>query len=667
MYTLNHQYKNDEQLEFWLKENVFSSKKECLVQFFCGIPEADIMQKVAQKLEQELPNAHIIGTTTDGEIMNDRVSTKEIIISVTVFEKSTLESVGISYETNSFDMGCEIAKKLDTKDAKAMILFTTGLAINGEVFLKGIKSLSKEDYLIAGAMAGDNATFVQTYVSHQGKVIAEGAVGVVIKGKELYAKNNYKLGWQAVGLPMLVTKSRENRVFEVDGKSIVSVYEKYFGKVASNKLPKIGIEIPLMIDRNGVPIARACINKFEDGSLLFAGNIEEGETVHFAIGSLDVILRESSAICADFKNTFMPESLFVYSCMARRRLLKSESSFELKKFSKLCPVSGFYGNGEFFSNKEDAYLLNETMTVLALSEKDIQHNTVNDRVENIEDDFEDDNDMMDALTHMTNVIAREWQAKVDQELVRKEEENRLNFQTNKLIQMGEMIGMIAHQWRQPLNAISATAINLSLLSGMSKLEPEKVQTSSEFIQNQCQKMSKTIDTFMNFVQPAKQSKAFRLSHMLGVIMEIMGPQLINHNIQVNVNVTNDNISMVGYEDLLEQVVLNLLSNSRDAFDALEKANKYIDITVVMSANVPVIIIEDNAGGIAEDVREKIFNPYFTTKEQGKGTGIGLYMSMDIMKQSFNGDIIYKPIDNGSRFEIFCAQVNGGGGITHNMI
>ena len=238
------------------------------------------------------------------------------------------------------------------------------------------------------------------------------------------------------------------------------------------------------------------------------------------------------------------------------------------------------------------------------------------------------------------------------------------FQQTKLAQMGEMIGMIAHQWRQPLNAISATGINLSLLASMGKLEEDKVQESSEFIQNQCQKMSTTIDTFLNFVKPAKESKSFKLSHTVESIMSIMGMQLSNHNIEVNISTTDENISTVGHEDLLEQVIINLLSNSRDAFDDIaredtashKKAYKFINITIDIEENIPVISIEDNAGGIPEDIRDKIFNPYFTTKEQGKGTGIGLYMSMDIMKKSFKGDLIYKATDSGSFFKIVCGEV-----------
>jgi len=679
MFTLNHKYKNDEQLERWLRDNMFASKKECLVQFFCGIPDVNIMQKISTKLENELPNAHIMGTTTDGEIIDDVVTTKAIIINVTIFEKSTITSVGVDYEGDSFDLGCEIAKRLETKDAKVMILFTTGLVINGEVFLNGIKSLSKDEYLVSGAMAGDNAKFVQTYISHQGKVIEEGAVGVVLKGSELYTKNRYQLGWHAVGLPMKVTKSQNNIVYELDEEPIISVYEKYFGKLVSKQLPRIGIEIPLLIERDGVTIARACINKLADGSLLFAGNVKEGETVRFGIGSLDAIIKDSRITWTNAEDTFIPEGIFIYSCMARRRLLNKESSVELKNYAKLCPVSGFFGNGEFFSNNEATYLLNETMTILALSESNTRAVSIqNNILEDVKEDTEncENSEMVTALVHMTNVIASEWQARIDKEIGKNEERNKINFQNNKLIQMGEMIGMIAHQWRQPLNAISAAGINLSLLSSMGKLEPQKVQQSSEFIQNQCQKMSHTIDTFINFVQPAKESKPFKLSHLLRAIMEIMEPQLINHNIKVNINVTNDNISMVGYEDLLEQVILNLLSNARDAFDGLEQADKHINITIdiaeaygifstgkdkaeLLGSGVPTIIIEDNAGGIAESIREKIFNPYFTTKKQGKGTGIGLYMSMDIMRQSFNGNIIYQNIEKGSRFEVYCAPVDEG--------
>ena len=238
------------------------------------------------------------------------------------------------------------------------------------------------------------------------------------------------------------------------------------------------------------------------------------------------------------------------------------------------------------------------------------------------------------------------------------EKDKLLILQSKQAQMGEMISMIAHQWRQPLNAISASSINLSLLSSMNMLEEQKVQESSEFIQDQCQKMSTTIDTFMNFVKPSKESKEFSLTQTIDSIMEIMQGQLQNHSITVVRNDVEKDVTVVGHQDLLEQVVLNILTNARDAFDESSVEHKTIKITIKTQDTIPTIFIEDNAGGIPKDIQDKIFNPYFTTKEQGKGTGIGLYMSIDIMRKSFHGNLFYHDIDSGSCFEIAC----GGGEI-----
>ncbi|QOY55302.1 FIST C-terminal domain-containing protein [Candidatus Sulfurimonas marisnigri] len=653
MYTLNHYYRNEEILHEWLCKHEFSSKKECLVQFFCGISQEAIMKKIASALCSNLPGAHIIGATTDGEIYNDKVSTNKIIISVSVFETSTISSVGVIYGSDSFTMGRDIASNLDADDVKAMVFFTAGLLVSGEQFLDGVKTISKGKFIVSGGMAGDNASFKQTYITHGNSVIKKGSVGVALKGKDLHVKSQYKFGWETVGLSMKVTKSIANRVYEINNVAALDVYKKYFGNNIEELFPEIGFETPLIISRNGVKIARVCLKALEDGSLLFGGDLRENEEIRFAVGGIDNILRDGVNKFKDFKDSFTPESVFVYSCMARRHLLKDDSYFELREFANKCSVSGFFVYGEFFSDANDNYLFNETMTILALRESEQINNSKYAHNRNLPAADMKESKITHALTHMTNVIAHEWEDSVNEKLQKSKEKEKNKFQNNKLMQMGEMIGMIAHQWRQPLNAISATGINLSLLSSMGMLEPQKIQESSEFIQDQCQNMSQTIDTFMNFVKPAKESKPFRLSHTIEAIIQIMGTQLTNHSIHVDVKVTNENISMVGYEDLLEQVIINILANARDAFEDIESADKFINITIDMKENIPIIVIEDNAGGIPEEIRDKIFNPYFTTKEQGKGTGIGLYMSMDIMKKSFNGDLIYTATQNGSSFEIVC--------------
>jgi C4-dicarboxylate-specific signal transduction histidine kinase len=194
---------------------------------------------------------------------------------------------------------------------------------------------------------------------------------------------------------------------------------------------------------------------------------------------------------------------------------------------------------------------------------------------------------------------------------------------------------------------------------MDMLTDNKVQEDALFLQDQCQKMSNTIDTFMNFVKPTKMSQPFQLIHTVESVLAIMGSQLEHHSIKVTLNLLDKQSVVVGHEDLLEQVIINILSNARDAFSENDSHNKTIIINVDVTNGLPFISIEDNAGGVPVEIRKKIFNPYFTTKEQGKGTGIGLYMSMDIMKKKFDGTLQYTATENGSIFAAIC----GGGRVS----
>lgn len=654
MYTFNHHYQDDTTLEAWLNKHAIAEQKGCLVQFFCGQPQENRMVHIASLLVKKLPLAHIMGSTTDGEIIENNVLIESIVISCSVFEKSSLRSAEELYGGDSYSMGKNICSKLDGDDIKVLILFTAGLDIDGEAFLNGVWSVSGGRYIVSGGMAGDNAQFVHTYVAHGESIIESGAVGIALCGSQLRAMNQYQFGWNAIGLPMEVTKAKGNRVYEIEHQSVVSIYEKYLSKPIADQLPKIGAEIPLIIERNGVKMARACLQKMEDDSLIFAGDIAVGEMVRFGVGDINVILEESKTLCKYTKSRFQPETIFVYSCMARRRLLQSSRPFELKNLANGCHVSGFYAYGEFFSDTKNTYLMNETLTLLALSESGT--NSIQNKSESYEDEIPISSNLLaQALTYMTNVVTNEWEARLEEEIEKNREEERIDFQNSKLIQMGELVSMIAHQWRQPLNALSATAINMSLLSSMGKLEPEHVQDSSRFIQEQCQKMSQTIDTFINFVKPAKESRLFRLQHTIEAIMQIIGSRMASHSIDITTQQLDETLAAEGYEDLLEQVLLNILSNAKDAFENQEIPEKWLRITLYEKEDVPRIIIEDNAGGIPENAQKKIFNPYFTTKEQGKGTGIGLYMSINIMRKSFKGDLLYTPIPNGSRFELILGR------------
>ncbi|MEZ4693590.1 MAG: FIST C-terminal domain-containing protein [Aliarcobacter sp.] len=164
-------------------------------------------------------------------------------------------------------------------------------------------------------------------------------------------------------------KWNKNRVYKISGLTPLDFYEKYLGEYVAKSLPATGIEFPLILQKNNIPLARAVIAKHEDGSLSFAGNLHKGDVVKLGFGNVELIMSNPlkslfSKCCVKDTETF-----FIYACMARRRYMPNLIDIEIKPFSKIAPTAGFFTYGEFYHNSGNNELLNQTLTILALSEK----------------------------------------------------------------------------------------------------------------------------------------------------------------------------------------------------------------------------------------------------------------------------------------------------------
>ncbi|ASM39383.1 PAS domain S-box protein [Campylobacter sp. RM12327] len=242
-------------------------------------------------------------------------------------------------------------------------------------------------------------------------------------------------------------------------------------------------------------------------------------------------------------------------------------------------------------------------------------------------------------------INKNLQNIIDQEVRKNEEKSKFIFQQSRLVSMGEMIGNIAHQWRQPLNELS---INLFTLK-------ENVSNSNKFEQiynyskTIIKSMSKTIDDFMNFFKADKKREVFLLKESIDHALFITKRTLTNENIQIKISNLED-AYILGYKSELTQVILNLINNSKDVLKNLNKSEKIIEIKLNTNENDIILKIIDNGGGIKEELLSKIFEPYFTTKHPSSGTGLGLYMSKMII-DGMGGSIKATNVDNGACFEI----------------
>jgi nitrogen fixation/metabolism regulation signal transduction histidine kinase len=253
-------------------------------------------------------------------------------------------------------------------------------------------------------------------------------------------------------------------------------------------------------------------------------------------------------------------------------------------------------------------------------------------------------------------LNRNLDKRVKEEVQKRSQQEQLLVQQSRFAAMGEMIGNIAHQWRQPLNALSLLLQNVQNAYEMDMLDKEYIQRTVDKGTLLTNNMSKTIDDFRDFFKPNKQIEVFSISKAIDTTLEIIGASFTNHMIGFEKDLQDEYCSE-GFSSEFSQVLLNILNNAKDALVEKDVADKKILFKVSADEDDVKIDIEDNAGGIPKAILQKVFDPYFTTKEEGKGTGIGLYMSKTIIEHNMRGKLTASNTENGARFTIMLKKVS----------
>ena len=233
-------------------------------------------------------------------------------------------------------------------------------------------------------------------------------------------------------------------------------------------------------------------------------------------------------------------------------------------------------------------------------------------------------------------INNNLELRIKKEVEENLKKDRLLSQQQKMISMGQMIENIAHQWRQPLSLITTGISGIKLKKQINDLDNEFLDKTLDSILNTSKYLSNTIDDFRYFFKPQKEKNDFYLEKCCEKTVDLINPNFLNKDIQIIYKI--ENIKILGYETELIQVLINILNNSKDALTSIENENKLIFIDVFKENDKAIIEIKDNAGGIDENIINKIFEPYFTTKHQSQGTGIGLFMCQEIIYKHMNGKI-----------------------------
>lgn len=225
------------------------------------------------------------------------------------------------------------------------------------------------------------------------------------------------------------------------------------------------------------------------------------------------------------------------------------------------------------------------------------------------------------------------------------------FQQSKLAAMGEMLDNIAHQWRQPLNTLGVIVQDTQYAYRKGKLDQQYLQNLTSESMEQIAFMSQTIEDFRNFVKPNQKNTSFDLNDPVEQSLNLLGVMFEAHRILIDVKYSDEPLKIYGLSSELKQVIINLLNNARDALVDNNPTNPTIVIRTFGDDRIGVITVQDNGGGIDPEHIGRIFEPYFTTKEEGKGSGIGLYMSYAIIRTKMGGIIEVSNVENGTLFTL----------------
>ncbi len=600
-YTLNEQA-----LESLIDFSLFKNEKNILIQIFSG-EKKSILKATVKKILKYLPQSICIGSSTDGEINEADISTGKTIISISIFQNTTLKTTFVRNK-NSHKNGYELAKELCCENTKLLITFTDGAKTNGEEFLKGIEEFNNE-IIVSGGMAGDNGNFTQTFISSQENILTYGAVGVSLNSDILNVYNAYNFNWSPIGIEHTIEKVIGNRVYQISGLTPLAFYKKYLGEYVAKALPATGIEFPLIVQKNGLPLARAVINKHKDESLSFAGNLKEGDIVKLGFGNVELIMNNPIKSLFKDYNIENTESFFIYSCMARRRYMPNMIDLEIEPFSKVASTSGFFTYGEFYHNNYHNELLNQTLTVLALSEKADSSVVKTKKIEPLQihehSEISEHARSLQALTHLIQQSSKDYNEQS------KELEIGNKYSQNLLTSQKQFLKYAIHETNTPLSIIMGNIDMYEMQFGKNR-----------YLSNIEVAMKNIFSIYDDLSYLVKKDQVKDINHKINLVdfirsrIDFFTQPALKFKTKFNFISTQDELFTKFNEIKLQRIVDNNLTNAiKYTLD-----NETIYVVLKSYTNID-LIIESRSIQILDP--QKIFEEYYREENSQEGFGLGL--------------------------------------------
>lgn len=345
-----------------------------------GSSHLDVDSEPLRELRAALPTSHVIGCSTAGEIYGTSVSDSGLVVAIARLERCQLRHASADLQAGaSTQAGASIARRLAAPDLRTIFVLSDGLQVNGSELVRGIHDVVGDRVVVSGGLAGDGARFAHTWVLHDGRPMAGTVTAVGIYGSALRVGHGSKGGWDIFGPERVITRSRSNVLYELDGKPALQLYKEYLGERAAG-LPATALLFPLSVRAAAIgetPLVRTILAVDEaEQSLTFAGDVPQGALAQLMRANFDRLVQGASdaaqnALIAEASSE--PVLSIAISCVGRRLVLGERTEEEIEATLDVLPPHaqqiGFYSYGEISPcTTGRCELHNQTMTITTLSE-----------------------------------------------------------------------------------------------------------------------------------------------------------------------------------------------------------------------------------------------------------------------------------------------------------
>ncbi len=342
---------------------------------------AEKVREPLQKMRETYKDALIIGASTAGNIFMDSVEESPFSMTVIKFDTSKIKLVSTHIQDmqNSFESGRYLAKNLKEEDLKFIYVLSNGLHTNGSELVDGFNDVFDSKLPISGALAADDGKFESTWIIANGSIDTNGISAIGFYGDSIHYSSSYKDGLDIFGIQRLVTRSKANVLYELDGKPALEIYKEYLGE-QSQRLPLSALSFPLAIEtatKENITRTVLAVDEKEK-SMTFAGDIPQGSYVSFMKANLNRVVAGANKAAEELHlDTLYDGELLTIavSCIGRRLILKQRTEEELEAIVEMMPqdstLIGMYSFGEISPTQNKCCELhNQTMTLMAIWERD---------------------------------------------------------------------------------------------------------------------------------------------------------------------------------------------------------------------------------------------------------------------------------------------------------